>query len=285
MKIVYMPLDERPCNTIYPLEAVKTAKDIEVITPSIHILGRKKEPGNIKEIKNFLLEKANKVDAVVLSTEMLVYGGLVPSRLHHLQDTAIEEYKNTIYQLRKVNPDLKIYVSNLIVRTPRYSSNDEEPDYYGTYGEQIFNYGWLKDKFRRAVLNKDEEQQFKEIKNTIPEDILKDYETRRHFNVKVNKMNVDLLAEGVIDFLVIPQDDAAEYGYTAIDQREVFKAFHSKKLQNVMIYPGADEVGFTLLARAYQEFHNMQLKIFPFYSSSYGQYIVPNYEDRPISET
>src|SRR5699024_11747582 len=83
MKIVYMPLDERPCNTIYPLEAVKTAKDIEVITPSIHILGRKKEPGNIKEIKNFLLEKANKVDAVVLSTEMLVYGGLVPSRLHH----------------------------------------------------------------------------------------------------------------------------------------------------------------------------------------------------------
>lgn len=285
MKIVYMPLDERPCNTIYPLEAVKTAKDIEVITPSIHILGRKKEPGNIKEIKNFLLEKASKVDAVVLSTEMLVYGGLVPSRLHHLQDTAIEEYKNTIDQLRKANPDLKIYVSNLIMRTPRYSSNDEEPDYYGTYGEQIFNFGWLKDKSRRDILNKEEEQQFKKIKNNIPENILKDYENRRHFNVQVNKMNVDLLNEGKIDFLVIPQDDAAEYGYTAMDQQEVFKVLQSKKLQNVMIYPGADEVGFTLLARAYQEFHDMHLKVFPFYSSTYGQYIIPNYEDRPINET
>lgn len=285
MKIVYIPLDERPCNTVYPLEAVKTAKNLEVLTPSNHILGRKKEPGNIKEIKKFLLEKASEVDAVVLSTEMLVYGGLVPSRLHYLQDIAIEEYKNTIYQLRKENLDLKIYVSNLIMRTPRYSSDDEEPDYYGTYGEQIFNYGWLKDKRRREILNKDEEQEFEKIKENIPEDILKDYENRRNFNVKVNKMNVDLLDEGKIDFLVIPQDDAAEYGYTAMDQREVFKALHSKKLLNVMIYPGADEVGFTLLARAYQEFYDMRLKVFPFYSSSYGQYIVPNYEDRPINET
>src|SRR5699024_1334389 len=183
------------------------------------------------------------------------------------------------------NLDLKIYVSNLIMRTPRYSSDDEEPDYYGTYGEQIFNYGWLKDKRRREILNKDEEQEFEKIKENIPEDILKDYENRRNFNVKVNKMNVDLLDEGKIDFLVIPQDDAAEYGYTAMDQREVFKALHSKKLLNVMIYPGADEVGFTLLARAYQEFYDMSLKVFPFYSSSYGQYIVPNYEDRPINET
>src|SRR5699024_7513053 len=175
------------------------------------------------------------------------------TQLHNVQYKTIEEYKKTIYQHRKEKPNLKIYVSNLIIRTPRYISNDEEPDYYGTYGEQIFNFGWLKDKSRRDILNKEEEQQFKKIKNNIPENILKDYENRRHFNVQVNKMNVDLLNEGKIDFLVIPQDDAAEYGYTAMDQQEVFKVLQSKKLQNVMIYPGADEVGFTLLARAYQE--------------------------------
>lgn len=285
MKIVYIPLDERPCNTIYPLEAVKTTKDIEVLTPSIDILGQKKEPGNIKKIKNFLLNKAEEADAIVLSTETLVYGGLVPSRLHHLKSTDIDEYKNTIYQLREVNPNLKIYVSNLIMRTPRYNSNDEEPDYYGTYGEEIFNYGWLKDKTDRDNLSESEEQQLKDLENTIPRSILRDYEIRRSFNVQINKTNVKLLDEGKIDFLVIPQDDAAEYGYTAMDQQEVSKALHSQKIQNIMIYPGADEVGFSLLARAYQEFHGMRLKVFPFYSSTYGQYIIPNYEDRPINET
>jgi len=285
MKIVYIPLDERPCNTIYPIETAESAQNVEVLSPSPEILGKKKRAGDVRKIREFLLEKVKEADAIVLSTEMLVYGGLVPSRLHHLDDEAIEEYHSVISQLKEEDPDVKVYVSNLIMRTPRYSSDDEEPDYYGIYGEQIFNYGWLKDKHLRNNLDRDEEESLGELEESIPEEIIKDYETRRAFNVRVNKLNIKLLDEGKIDFLVIPQDDAAEYGYTALDQQQVFKELNARKLQNVMIYPGADEVGFTLLARAYQEFNHLKIKVYPFYSSTFGKEIIPNYEDRPIHET
>lgn len=285
MKVVYIPLDERPCNTIYPIDAMKLAEGVEVSHPHVNILGNKKTPGNNKEIKNFLLEETKDADAIILSTEMLVYGGLVPSRLHHLDRERIHEYKSTIEQLRNRNKDVKIYVSNLIMRTPRYSSNDEEPEYYGEYGEQIFKYGWLKDQSNRGEIKEEGKIELEDLAKVIPDEVIEDYEKRRHFNVEVNKANVELLAENIIDFLVIPQDDAAEFGYTAMDQKEVFKKLKQERLKDVMIYPGADEVGFTLLARAYQEFHDLRLKIYPYYSSTYGPYIIPNYEDRPINET
>jgi len=51
------------------------------------------------------------------------------------------------------------------------------------------------------------------------------------------------------------------------------------------MYPGADEVGATLLARAYNEFKKQSPKIFPIWSSTLGPQLVPMYEDRPFAES
>ena len=70
---------------------------------------------------------------------------------------------------------------------------------------------------------------------------------------------------GYLDFLVIPQDDSSPYGYTAISQKIVINALKEKRLdQKVMIYPGADEVGLSLLARAYHEYYHLEPKVYPF---------------------
>lgn len=285
MKIVYLPLDERPCNAIYPIKAANVANDMEVIAPNESILGKKKVPGNVEELGNFILNESITADAVVLSAEMLAFGGLLPSRLHDSNNELMINYERILKDLKKKNPSLKIYVSNLIMRTPRYSSNDEEPDYYGEYGEEIFNYGWLKDKKNRQGLSSEESEQLKKLRDVIPSEYLSDYEKRRKFNLQVNQLNISLLEDNVIDFLVIPQDDSAEYGYTAMDQKEIFGLLKEHIASDVMVYPGADEVGFTLLARVYNDLKKRQPKIYPFYSSTYGPFITPLYEDRPINET
>ena len=286
LRILYIPLDERPCNSTYPIDTAKVAKDIEIIALPKELYGKKKIPANTKHIFAFIKNNIANVDVAVISTEMFLYGGLLPSRLHHLTDDDALAYVHKIKQLKKLNPTVKLFFSNLIMRTPRYNSSDEEPDYYQDFGEKIFLYGTLKDKKQRKIIDEAGKKQLTKLSSEIPQSILSDYETRRSFNVKMNFANVDLVKEGIIDFLSIPQDDSAPYGYTTMDQNRVYTKIDNPYLkEHIMVYPGADEVGFTLLARAYNLFKKKSPKIYVRYSSTLGPTIIPNYEDRIINES
>lgn len=286
MKILYVPLDERPCNAEYPVKAAEVNEEVVVTTLPQTCFGYKKQPADIQRVRQFVKKQFVASDCGVFSAEMLLFGGLLPSRLHHFNEIDLADYKDFLVALHKDYPEKKIYLSNLIMRTPRYDSSDEEPDYYETYGARIFRYGWLKDKQQRESLAKEEKDEWEELVAVLPKEIIQDYEERREFNVKVNLLHIELVQAGVVDFLSIPQDDSAPFGYTAMDQKKVYGAISRKRLkEKIMVYPGADEVGFTLMARAYHEFNNLKPKLFVRYSSTMGPELVPLYEDRPMNES
>lgn len=286
MKLLYIPLDERPCNAIYPVETADISKNVEIITPPIESLGDKKKAADIEEIWTFIEENIADCDAFIFSIEMLLYGGLVPSRLHYQNEADIQTYRARIIKIKKEHPMIPFYAFNLIMRTPRYNSSDEEPDYYEHYGEAIFRYGWLKDLSARQELDAIETREFEELKTTVPKEHISDYENRRSYNQSVNNVNIDLVEKKIFEFMVIPQDDSAEYGYTAMDQKAIYSLISSKNLkERILIYPGADEVGFSLLARAYNQLKQEKPKVFIKYASTLGATIIPLYEDRIINET
>lgn len=217
---------------------------------------------------------------------MMLYGGLIPSRLHHLNDEVSERMIEKLTHLKKRNPDLVLYASSVVLRAPRYNSNDEEPDYYQTYGSNLFFRKYLEDKERRVGLTEDEKAEYTEAVNHLPDWVVADYEQRRAFNLKVNKAMIKLVKLNIIDFLVIPQDDSAEYGYTAIDQKVVSQEIQANHLERqILVYPGSDEVGATLVARMYNMLTNQQPKLYIEWSSTLGPTLIPNYEDRPMNET
>ncbi|WP_430611710.1 DUF4127 family protein [Enterococcus sp. DIV0876] len=286
LKLVYVPLDERPCNVDYPLHMLATSKEIQWTVLPKKMMGYKKKASDLQAVWHFINEAAQVSDVAIISTEMSLYGGLLPSRLHHFKEAELVTYEERLRTLKANNPKLRIYLSNLIMRTPKYNSADEEPDYYEQYGERIFRYGWLKDKAERESLSEDENQEQSMLKQQLPPEVIHDYEQRRLFNVQANLLNIRLVEEGVIDFLVIPQDDSAPYGYTAIDQKKVYRAIEAKNLKDqIMVYPGADEVGFTLLARAYNQYKKKTPTVFVAFSSTLGPDLVPLYEDRIINES
>lgn len=286
MKVVYIPLDERPCNKEYPKNIASCNKEIEIITPSNELFGYKKKPCNIEGMWKFLEEQVKNSDIAIISIDMLIYGGLLPSRLHKNTAEELEVYIERIRNLKKINTKLKIYAFTLIMRTPRYSSSDEEPNYYEYYGAEIFRRAYLEDKKSRIGISESEKDELKKLGLEIPREYIVDYEIRRNTNVQINKRVLELLKENIIDYLVIPQDDSSEYGYTAIDQRKINHYIESNNLiGDVLIYPGADEVGATLLSRAYTDYKNQKVKIYPVYSSEYGKSIIPLYEDRPMIES
>ncbi|MFC6315386.1 DUF4127 family protein [Lapidilactobacillus achengensis] len=283
-KIIYVPLDERPCNLEYVRRRTMSLEQIEVTVLPREFLGNKKIAGDVVAIRHWLQEMIQTADYLLLSAETLIYGGLLPSRIHHLDQAEIKHYQDFLIAIKQARPELKIYVENLIMRAPRYNSSEEEPEYYQTYGQQIFEFGWLKDKANQETLSIEETDTLLRLREVLPKQVVSDYETRRAFNVRVNFANLKLVESHVIDLLMIPQDDSALYGYTAVDQHEVYGEIRQRRLQQrVLVHPGADEAGYTLLARAIQDIQRRPDKVYVLYASPFGAQIVPLYEDRPLS--
>ena len=77
-----LPLDERPCNYLYPKMLFEGNPDYELLMPPREKLGVKKRAARFEDIRAFLLENAKGADIAVLSIDMLLYGGLLPGRIH-----------------------------------------------------------------------------------------------------------------------------------------------------------------------------------------------------------
>ncbi|MUV36983.1 hypothetical protein JNUCC1_00789 [Lentibacillus sp. JNUCC-1] len=286
MKIIYLPLDERPCNTVMVERIAATAREVTIQMPPRDILGRKKRAADIERLWEWVQQEVQNCDALILSIDMLMYGGLLPSRLHEFKEDMVPIMLNRLRELLTLNPELPVYAFSLIMRTPQYSSSDEEPDYYEHWGGEIFLRAFLEDKSNNEELTDEELCELKDIQQRLPSEHVTDYETRRRFNVAINMGLLDLVHEGILNCLVIPQDDSAIYGYTAIDQKAIYQKRAQLGLEDqVLIYPGADEVGATLLARAYNELSGYTTKIYPVWSSPLGPEIIPMYEDRPFLES
>ncbi len=278
-KLVYLPLDERPCNALFA-PALFNGADIKVVTPEV--LGDKKTPASFEAIEQFLRDECRDADGMVLSMDMLLYGGLIPSRIHQMTGEEAARRMQLVRAIKRDNPDITIYAFQCIMRCPQYSSSDEEPDYYEDYGREIFLLGEAMHRESLGLSCNPVE----ELRAKIPAEALKDFVDRRAFNVKRNLEVLQLVEDGVIDFLVFPQDDSAPFGFTAMDQKVVRTVIEEKKLWlKVYMYPGADELGLTLSTRMALHFAGRRPGVYVTYAATTAPTIIPLYEDRPVGET
>jgi len=284
-KIMYIPLDERPCNYSYPKE-IMNISNVPIVLPPFSIMGEKKKPANINKLQEWILNNIDDISHLILSIDMFLYGGIVPSRLHKQK---VETLKNKLELLEKIkerNPKLKIYAYNLIMRVPSYNSSDEEPDYYEKYGEKIFEYGALLDKLDREKINKDENEKIRTLEESIPTKFLNDYLNRRSINHEINLEMTKLIKDEIIDFLIIPMDDNSEYSFSSKERRKITNYIQENEIMDkIYSYPGADEVGSILVARSFSDIYSYKPKVFIRYSSEKGKNIIPRLEDRPLSES
>lgn len=122
-KIVFVPLDDRPCNKLFPQYLFG---DVDIAFTVFQELGEKKKPAEYERVKEFLVEECRDAFGLVLSMDMLLYGGLLPSRLHDLDKETLGERAELLHLLRGENPKLLIYGFQTIMRCPTYSSTLEE---------------------------------------------------------------------------------------------------------------------------------------------------------------
>ncbi|MCM1305643.1 MAG: DUF4127 family protein [Butyrivibrio sp.] len=279
-KIVFVPLDDRPCNKLFPQYLFGSS---EIAFTVFQETGEKKRPAEYEKVRDFLLRECRDAYGLVLSMDMLLYGGLLPSRLHHMRREELKSRAELLRELRQANPALVIYAFQTIMRCPVYSSSDEEPDYYGICGHEIYKSGEL---WHKQMLGQSLEEDLEAIHKEILPGALEDFLARRECNVAMDEESLSYVRDGTLDFLVFPQDDCSPYGYAALDQQKIYGKVREYGLEEkVAVYPGADEVGMTLTARILNGSKGCVPKVYVKYAAESAREMIPLYEGSPLSGT
>lgn len=283
MKVTCIPLDIRPYNYDFLESLAAMDSQVNLAIPEKAKLGFKKQAADHHYLTHYLFDHATQSDALVISLDMYIYGGLFPARVHQHEYEWLSNRINELIILKEKNPKLRIYASSLVLRTPKYNSSEEEPEYYAHSGQALFNLGFLQNKQKRVGLTKEETEQLAQLRLKVNAEDMHDWTDRRAKNLQVTLKAIELVAQGVIEQLIVPLDDTAEFGYTAEDQVSIFESIAEYGVQDkVFVHPGTDESGCTLLTKAYLAIKEQSLQVQAHYSNELFKSVVPNYEDRPF---
>lgn len=279
-KIAILPMDTRPCCYEFTTRLGEMTP-YEILQPPKDILGGFTNIGNTKKIIHWLKSVAPKVDGMIIAVEQLLFGGLVHSRTLGRTLEECEGSIRVLEEMKQLNPKIKLFVSNVLMRISVTAKSKE----YAKYWQKIFDYSQTYDRVYR-LKQKEYEEELNSLVNEIPKEVLSDYLHARKRNHAINRCMIQLVEKGIIDYLIILQEDTSPIGVHVQEQRELVQLAFQLKVQNkVMIYPGADEGTQTLLARMLQVLEQRKIKLYPKYLTVSGRLQIPKFEDRPLDET
>ncbi len=282
-KILYIPIDNRPI-TLSQTIAVAEKLGYEVVVPPDEIIGTNLSIGDAEKLWTWLNENAVGASAAVISTDSMLYGSLVASRQHNLTADQILNRAKKFVEFKQRFPNLPIYAFGTVMRTPRMGSNiGYEPEYYATYGTQIFRYTALRDKLEINGLTRRETKEFAGLEGTIPANDLEDWFNRRKKNYDALKYFVELTRDYTFDYFLIGCDDSAEYSQTHLEGRHLTDYVADLGKARCQVMSGADELGVLMLSRAI----NRDIGEIPFvavrYNAGTGGQTFPRYGNETIS--
>jgi len=284
--ILALPVDGRPVTR----EQVQLVADIagcELRCPDVSQLGFFRQPADRKLLKQWLMDNAEQADGFILSMDMLVYGGLVPSRFVEDKASDLSDYLQLLSELKDLYPEKPIYTFAATMRMSNNNINEEEKDYWSAYGKLIWRWSFFSDRYQCLAKQQDQAIAL-QAQTQIPQDVQDDYLSTRKRNINITYQLLSLVEKGVIDRLILPQDDTAEFGFNIAERRQLQSLVAEKNLaEQVLIYAGADEVLYSLLVHqliALQVIKPYKLALSIHHPQLLTQ-MVARYEDRPVLES
>jgi len=182
-------------------------------------------------------------------------------------------------------PGLPILAYSSIQRVSRDNDDGEEPGYYRQYGKLIFRRSQLEHRAAANALVEGEDSELNALRGQIPTEVWQDQLAVRERTFAVNRAALDLVADGVIDVLVLNQDDTAVWGLNVMNRLRLETEVRRRGLSDrVLVYPGADEVAQVLLARLASLVKDRRTTVGTLFSSRGGAGVQTAYEDRPLGD-
>lgn|GEM_PF-25204 len=282
--ILYVPQDNRPVDYAYTIETARDA-GYTMIVPPTELLSGSSFQGSPEQLMQWVDDNAAQADAIVLSTDSLIYGGLVDSRKHNLDmETMVRRLKH-IESLKEKYGSIPIYAFSTVMRSPWAGGNGVEPDYYMTYGRDIFELSALQNKMDSEGLNPKERGDWFSIIKRVPVEYLQDWFNRRHKNMMINHMLIQDAKKGIFKYFSLGHDDNSIYSQSALEAKYLDMAGDGVSDKVYGSFPGADQLGLLLIVRAHNDFNNLKPKVTVIYPLGGEDKTVPSYDGQEIGKT
>lgn len=277
MKVLFIPLDDRPCCLNFPRELAGIA-GFKLAVPPREILGCFLEPGNPPELGVWIKNNFSGDAALVVSLDMLAYGGLVASRLPLIQLEDALENLGALPTFRARGAETSIYAFQALMRAAPTATTPGEDG----LARKIERFSFLKEAVNREH-SPEKLAELRDITRRIPEGDLQDYLMTRERNHLLNTRMIYWVKDGFLDYLVIGLDDVPSGGLSIAERRILEALVDFQRLgSRVVFHPGTDEMGLLLLARAISSARNISPSFFPIYSRPETRTLIPRYEDEPL---
>ncbi|MCH8275289.1 MAG: DUF4127 family protein [Armatimonadetes bacterium] len=277
-RILVVPLDSRPSSTDFPRMLARIAA-VEVQIPSTDLLGRFTEQGQATEIASWLESRDYEgVAAVVVSADMLAYGGLIASRVAAVSETTAIKRLDTLRELRAKHPDMPIYVFSALMRTAPTATARTR-----SWRLNLARYVELQEKYdrtgERRLLG-----EVRRLKGRVPSKELSRYRLARKRNMAVHKALIRLVDERVITYLIIGADDAQKYGPHYPETQELRGYVRDRGIAGlVYICGGVDQCANMLVSRALLRSRDWTPHVFVHLSDEKSASRRANFESQPLS--
>jgi hypothetical protein len=247
MRIAFVPLDDRPATELFP-QRIAAICGVRLEIPPQETLGHFERPGDTEAISRWLASRDDRgMTALVISTDMLAYGGLVASR------TPATPLGDALYRLRALSefhrshPDVPIYAFGTMMRLAPTATPQTEP-----YLDALTHYaqsGFAPDATdaQRAALAIS--------RSDIPDGVFWDYMGSRARDLDVDEALLAMASDGVFAALALTQDDAGSATGLQVPEEARLRALvESLHLGGrVLLNPGADEMGMVMVMRAVED--------------------------------
>ncbi len=278
-RVLFLPLDDRPATRetvldLLPLLGAPWA------TPPRDLLGHRRRPADLDALFRWAEREAASSGAMIASAEILIHGGLVPSRL---SADPMEVLWRRLDRLARLAARVPTYLGAIVPRIPSGGAA-EEPSYWEPYGDLLRTYSACLDageqtgneiRYRRAM----------EALDGVPAAVVDDLLRRRRRQLLVNLELLEMASRGGLAALLIGQDDAEPHGLARADLAVLRRFCGRQGGGRAQVSVGADELGARLLARLANDAAGRAPRVCVRYTFPEARRSVPRYEPAPIEET
>jgi Protein of unknown function (DUF4127) len=286
LTFVVVPLDDRPVTAQLP-RLLGAVAGVQVAEPPRPMLGRYLTPGDAAEIVRWLRDDAPRdARAYVVSQDMIVYGGLVASRIPGVTRAQAYTRLQELAAVRAARSNASFSVFGTVMRlaptgVPKLGAAAAFPFAGGDVWGAIQQYANLPDPPQT-----DEQRAFAAKLRAQLGPALDAYLATRARNRDVDLFALRVAAEGGFDRIVLGQDDAGPVGLHLRDLAAL-RAFAAQWLppSRASIEPGADELAMVLVAAALAREARFVPRVRVVYSRPDGGSVNDPLEFAPISTT
>lgn len=266
-RFLLVPLDNRPCNLLFVRQIARIG-GAEIQVPPEHWLGSYLNPGLSDRLTDWVLQTARRGDTLLLSSDMLGFGGLVGSRTALQKLPAVLDRLHRLRELR--SRGVRIEVLAIVPRLALRTSEGEAP-----FEQQLSSWAASLDATPPAGTTP----------SGVPAVWADEYVGVRQRNRQVLLDLLNEVQQGWLDKLVIGQDDSAARGLHTLDQAAVRNRIAELGLTDrVTLLSGADELSMDMVAGRLANLYGIHPALELEYSEAGSERKIPPLESHPLQE-